>query len=281
MSVIRLWPSPMRWWTAPLAMVLGLVVMVALQVSGLPGQVTQNLQFIGFAALASLLPRFFVSRVEPKHVGLSIAGDRFWRRLAMGVVFGVAALHANAVLFLRSSDAAAQSPVEVVKALGFGQSPGQDIWLVITTTIMAPIGEEAFYRGLIFRGLFDGLRNLAGTAAGILSSPPVSLGLALLLSSIAFADAHGGRGQDAQYYALLVTGIIYALIFAISGSLLAAILAHCVNNCLGVFMALMAADIALPMAATIVLFAAPVITLALVFLWQSLLARPARLDVAP
>lgn len=270
------------WWIAPIGLVASMVMLVVTGLLGLSPLLGQNLQFVAYAVIATLLvfavtraPSWPAPRASVRAgLGLSLTGVGRFAAVTLGAV---ALIWLSSWLFERSSAQAAQSGEVVIRAMGFGQSSGQDLWLILGICALAPIGEEAIYRGLIFRGLFDGLGRL-----GAKWSPRTGRSLALLLSvalsAWIFADAHSGEGQEAQIYVLLFHGVIYALAYAVSGTIWAAIMAHSISNTLAVLDYVApwgdALDLTGPNMA--VLYAAPVVAFALTALWWAVI--PGRSD---
>lgn len=80
------------------------------------------------------------------------------------------------------------------------------------------------------RSLYDGLQKLHHKWLQCLSKP--ALVIAVLVSSIVFADSHGSEAQSVQVYVLAIMGVILALSYAMSGSLFAPVMAHAINNML-------------------------------------------------
>lgn len=273
MKHILLINTPIKWWIVPLAYLLSLVVLVGMPIllMNVPPTVMQNLSFVMFVVLATLLPLLFVRPVLRKHVGLQVKGDITWGRITLVTLIGYAALYLVSTIFESSSQEAAQSGEVVMRSFGFGQGTTSDILMMLAVTILAPLGEEALYRGLLFKGLFDGLKNIEAERFKKWLRPEVILLVALLISAQLFTSAHGGDGQDAQLVALFIHAIIYALIYAFSGSLIAPIMAHSLNNSTAVWqVARTASDLPMAQPALWLMYAAPFITLLLALLWRQL-----------
>ena len=105
--------------------------------------------------------------------------------------------------------------------LVFIQHPGGIGILVLAllvTAVAAPLCEEAFFRGILFRLLWSRL----------------PLGAAVVVSAIAFGLAHA---SPAVSFALLPVftymGIVLALVYAKTGSLTNTVLLHGLNNAVG------------------------------------------------
>lgn len=86
------------------------------------------------------------------------------------------------------------------------------VWLgVLTYGILAPLGEETVFRGV----LYGQLKKVSNVPA------------AIVLSGLAFGLFHGNLVQAVYATAL---GIVLALVYEIYGSILAAMLFHCIAN---------------------------------------------------
>lgn len=267
-------PSHLPWWLAPLAHLLSLLLLIGVSFLPLGAGLNQNLQFIAFMLLLSGLPWFFHRPVTRAEVALLSHAPTSWRRIAVVTVLGFLLLQLVAFIFESSSQAAAESSAAFIRSLELGKNNLNDILLILSMTVFAPLGEEALYRGLIFRSLYDGIPKIKLASLQRWLRPEFALGFALVVSAAIFAQAHGGEGQDAQTIALLLHGIIYALIFVISGSLLAAIMAHALNNAFALWQVFQAVpDVSLTPIATALIYLGPVLALALALGWQQLFPR--------
>jgi len=90
--------------------------------------------------------------------------------------------------------------------------------LVVMVVIGAPLAEEVFFRGLLHRAVADQL-----TAGSTNRSVRAGRAGAVLISSVIFAAIHL---QVLQFPALLVVGIVMAVLVEVSGRLGPAIWAH-------------------------------------------------------
>lgn len=85
---------------------------------------------------------------------------------------------------------------------------------VVVAGILAPVGEELFFRGI----LYTALRNRYGRIAAVIASAAV------------FALLHGE--WTAMAVPIWLAGVILALAYQATGSLVVPMLAHCVHNIL-------------------------------------------------
>lgn len=97
-------------------------------------------------------------------------------------------------------------------------SPGMYALFVVGAGLLAPIGEEFFFRAFLY--------NCAKRRLGI--------GLGLLVSALAFGFAHGG---PLLVLAIVPMGLVLGIAYEWSGSLWVPILMHAVNNTVGLLAA--------------------------------------------
>lgn len=236
--------TPLQWWLALFVFVISAIWMVLASALPLPPGLGEAVKFIGYCFCCVVSVRLCARPVARWHLGLhgaapASAGGQarpHWLKTAAVTAIALVLLLLLAKIFIRSSDAAAYSITKVFQSLGFGQSVANDVWIALTVTAFAPLGEEFLFRALIMRSLYDGLRKFRHTWLQCLSKPALALAVAVLVSSIAFADSHGGDGQGVQVYMLTVMGATLALSYAISGSLFAPVMAHAINNMLALLM---------------------------------------------
>jgi uncharacterized protein len=88
------------------------------------------------------------------------------------------------------------------------QSPALALFLFV---VIAPLCEETFFRGILFRGL----------------KSRFGLGIALAGTSMLFSAAHANLVQKGM---MIVLGCYFGVLVHLTGSLWASILAHAVNN---------------------------------------------------
>ncbi len=151
--------------------------------------------------------------------GRSLSDDGFAAGRLAGAL-GLGAIVGGALWFLTA-------PVDLVMAwltpghgdhplvvrLGSAAGVGNYTAVLLSGCLLAPLAEELFFRGLVFRVLVDRLGLAAGTA----------------LSSALFAAAHASLTWSPG---LVVTGAGLALLYAGARSLPAAMAAHAVVNLL-------------------------------------------------
>lgn len=93
--------------------------------------------------------------------------------------------------------------------------PGETAWLMFLLTVVVPIGEEVFFRGLVY----GGLRARWGVPA------------AALASAVFFSAVHV---QVIHALPIVVLGVILAALYERTGSLLPPIIAHGINNIIAI-----------------------------------------------
>lgn len=141
---------------------------------------------------------------------MGITRVRFWRNLGWGVV-GMAAIFAASITIAL---ALSQLGVEQTQAeeLSLARAtPATFLLIFLAGTVLAPVAEEIFFRGYVFRAFL--------TSRG---AP-----WAYVLSAGIFAIAHMNLPGLLSFFAI---GIILAYLFQRSGSLVPCIVAHSLNN---------------------------------------------------
>ena len=111
---------------------------------------------------------------------------------------------------------------ELPDRLGAGDSLGNTLLVVLLITIVAPLGEELFFRGFFFRAL----KNWRGVVP------------AAILTGLVFGAIHLGSSPVAFTVPLAVFGIGLCLLYHWSGSLYPSIALHALNNSVALGVAL-------------------------------------------
>jgi membrane protease YdiL (CAAX protease family) len=171
----------------------------------------QNLAFAGV-----VLFRVKVMRHLPLE-WLGLHAKKFGKMVLIGIGFGIAFIVMNLAtgwvfdyFFDIRQNQSEQFPV--VQGDYFGQ-----IMLFVAAAIIAPIGEEIFFRGYVFNALRQDLG-------------PV---IAIILSAVVFSLVHFGgatEGVIALLIPILFGGILLALASHLTESLVPCIIAHAMNN---------------------------------------------------
>ena len=110
------------------------------------------------------------------------------------------------------------------REMGLGQGTGQDLAILFSAVILAPVCEEILFRGIMLRAVHDhvqrrGYRHLAVV-------------LALVVSAVAFAMPHLGDSLVGRLaLAYLATGLAFGLVYLWTGSLTAAMVSHALQSC--------------------------------------------------
>jgi membrane protease YdiL (CAAX protease family) len=154
-----------------------------------------------------------------------------WQGAVAGVViFGLGELipylthHAMLFAGISSSDLKqldAQSPqIKLIDSILKSSVP-MKLFAVFVIAVVAPVGEEIFFRGFAYQGIRNRLGSKWGAA----------------LSSLAFAALHTNVPAFVAYFVL---GLILVWLFQRTKSLTAPILAHSLNNFISVMILLMA-----------------------------------------
>lgn len=126
---------------------------------------------------------------------------------------------------------------EMIESLNFGESTNNDFWLITGIVLLGPLLEELVFRWLIFSALRDLIQRFL--------SKPFAVGLAAVISSGLFVSIHGSPEQASQVLPLFVMGVIFALVYQLTGSLMAAFVAHALNNATAILFGLYQIDVGL------------------------------------
>lgn len=214
-----------RWWYAVVGVAAVVGLLFALVLLGWVGVWGQVAQFLLFMLVALAVPWAISRRATAVDWGWVPA--RPWRTAVVVAVLTVATFVVVEAIE-RLDPAAAQAAATVMRGFGLGHDATFDAVLVLCIVVLAPLGEELLFRGLIHRSLRDGLaRHLPpgwGVAVGAAVGAVVSAGL--------FAYAHGGEGQAQQLWQLVGIGLVLVLAFELTGSISAPVLLHSLNNTL-------------------------------------------------
>ncbi|MFI5036049.1 MAG: CPBP family intramembrane glutamic endopeptidase [Acidimicrobiales bacterium] len=144
--------------------------------------------------------------------------DEAWRIRpgdALYVLVGVACQGAVSVLYAPFHPKGLSTPVHHL----FDSSHGATlVALGVMSVAAAPLLEEWFFRGVVFRAL----RQALGSRPGALST-----GAAALVSAVLFALAHG---EPLQFAGLALLGVVLALLVERTGRLVPSVVAHASFN---------------------------------------------------
>jgi membrane protease YdiL (CAAX protease family) len=166
--------------------------------------------------LAAVL--FWVRAVKRAPIGaLGLPGQPF-RDLRFGALGGMALYVVSfiaGIIILLVGQAILGHPPSQPDQIPDSVQQGSFLWSGVVVVIAAPIGEETFFRGFLYRGL----------------RRRFSVWPAVLISSAAFALIHGA---PILILALFPVGIGLALIYERRQSLVASIAAHAVFNLIGI-----------------------------------------------
>jgi uncharacterized protein len=152
--------------------------------------------------------------------------DHPWRVRPGDVVYvalGVACQVGVAILYAPFHPKGLSRPVHHL----FDASHGATLLaLGLMSVVAAPLLEEWFFRGVVFRAL----RQAIGPHAGV-----VSTALAVLISAVLFALAHG---EPLQFAGLALLGVVLAVLVVRTGRLVPSVVTHASFNAVA-FTALM------------------------------------------
>lgn len=257
--------GPFRWWVPLVAYLAMMPILIGASLIGLPPQLGQMVAFVLYVVFATAIAA--ASRPMRAALGLN-------RPVSILVILMVAFAATVATSLIEligrqfSTDIANSTPI-VLERMGLGTSLWVDLALIVTICCLAPLGEEAIFRGLIFKGIFDTLRRWGGAWGRLW----VAFAIAAVVSAVLFAQSHGGEGQEASVvFALGLSGLIFAACYALTGSLWTAVMAHCLNNTLAMATALWGQD-DVAMISKLAIGAMPLLTWAFMYLWARALPQ--------
>ena len=222
-------PSSWPFWTAPLALLLGLMLAalggllidipaLAFGVHVGSGRLPPGLQIadtfvqdIGFVAAALLIAGWGGRRVRAWQFGLRATP---WRRAVGGVLALYLAFVAFSAVWAAALNVHAKE--KVLEQLGANRNAALLLGAAALTTVVAPICEEFLFRGFIFTAL----RNWSGPW------------VAAVLTGALFGAVHAQSAPVALLVPLGVLGFGLCILYWRTGSLYPCIAAHCINNSL-------------------------------------------------
>ncbi|MBK5229895.1 MAG: CPBP family intramembrane metalloprotease [Thermoleophilia bacterium] len=199
--------------------VIGLVAVFYLSLGGhthdsafiMGASILQDLVFVGTAIVVAGQS----GRVRAVDFGLRRAP--FWptvgKLTAVALTYFVALAIYSSIAHLTSDDTA--------NDLGAGNSTFGMVGFVLMAAVVAPIAEEFFFRGMVFRALANGMGVVA----------------AAVVSGVLFGALHidsFSLDRLLQVVALALLGVLFALLYAWSGTLYSTIALHATNNALAV-----------------------------------------------
>ncbi|MGC8498186.1 MAG: CPBP family intramembrane glutamic endopeptidase [Acidimicrobiales bacterium] len=204
------------------------LVGLAAGVAGYPGGLTalahavRNPWWASAASLVGLWCGFAAAIVAARRVGGLQPWPHQWRPRAADAWYLVVGVVAQFAVIL------AYRPFHV-RHLGrpatrlFGATSGASfVLLALLTTVGAPLIEEWFFRGVLLRGLRGLLGRLRGRVAAT---------LAVVLSAVAFALAHG---EPTQFAGLAALGVVLAVLALRTRRLVPSALTHLSFNAVAV-----------------------------------------------
>lgn len=204
---------------------IGILTVLSAVIAGVVGDPNRVLVFSALAtglAFGSATVVWVLALHRRQFAALGLASRRPWRELAYGLVAGVV-LYAFVILivsplllFLASLVFGEVAPPNQARLL-FAERPDQVEATVaaVGAIVAAPIGEELFFRGLLFRSLrrrfrFSVSAALSAAAFGLVHVLPLLIPL------------------------MFVVGLVLAYVFERRGSLIASIAAHAAFNVIGI-----------------------------------------------
>ena len=186
------------------------------------GGVAQDISFV----LVAVLLAWTVSRPHAWQFGLRRA-KRFWPAVGLSLLTLVATY---AFTFAYSAGVGLEEQQSTLDDLGVGTSPGITAAAAVLVVVLAPLIEEFFFRGFLYRSF--------RTSLGVW---PAALGAGAI-----FGAVHATTGVE--YVPILIfLGVALCLLYERTGSLYAPIAVHAVNNSLAFAASTEGADPTLPL----------------------------------
>lgn len=220
--------TPWRWWTAPIALLGGLVLAAAgalvvdLPAVALGAKLTSRHTPPGLAIADTVVQdvAFVLAAVYCAHIGgravrswqfgLRRPGVGWWRSARLIVLL----LLVFVVLSVVWSEVVNPSKEKLLEQLGTNEGALLLVLSAALTCVIAPICEEVLFRGFIF----SALRNWRGTLP------------AALITGLIFGGVHAGSAPALDLLPLAALGFGLCLLYRYTGSLYPAIVAHSLNN---------------------------------------------------
>jgi hypothetical protein len=218
-----------RWWEAILAFILGNLLLGGLAYAAIAGTSDGGGRVVlGAIALDLVFLGSLVLWLSKAHPGswTAIGIRATWRALATGagagvLLYGVVAFAVgSAVIWIleRLSSAPVEAPAQVPDDLSAAGSVGA----IVLAVILAPMTEEVFFRGILYRSV----RDRAGVVVGV------------AVSSLLFGAVHLVPADGASVWVLplvmTVTGAALALLYERSANLVVPVAAHVAFNAIGI-----------------------------------------------
>lgn len=219
--------SAFKTWYVLVAYLIAMLALIGLSflgdAFGLEGSLGGNwapcLQFILFVVLCVGFVWLLQGRPVVSDWGLTLSQPKRIALFSLGfAVFFLAVSYGLESVFEPMAEASKKGFL----SFGLGSTTAEAIPLVLTMTVLAPIGEEVLYRGLMFRAFRDGLTRYMPLKQ--------TIWIAIILSAAAFAFSHGNIDQKPQLGALALMGVLLAVAYQFTGSLFTTVMMHSVNN---------------------------------------------------
>lgn len=214
------WPA----WYAPAGFLIGLGVTLLLGAAiagiaiGLGGSRDGSPLQTALATIAQAAAFLGTALYLAGRLGRPTAADFGLRGLPISRALGATAVAAVAFYGLSAIYAAIVHPTgeqDVLEALGADEGTGYLLVTGIVVLVVAPVAEELFFRGFVYRALRN--RFTAGAAAGIVG--------------VVFGSIHySGPDTLPLLPVLALLGVTFCLLYEWSGSLYPAIALHAINN---------------------------------------------------
>ena len=166
------------------------------------------MQNVGLVAAAWI---FAAMTGRPAAADFGLRRSRWWPSVGWLLVAWIGFFALSAAWALAVS---LDEPQDLPQELGAENGTLNALAVVFVVTVIAPLGEELFFRGFFF----GALRNWRGPW------------LAALLSGFVFGGVHAGSSPIEYLVPLMIFGVALALLYEKTGSLYPPIALHALNN---------------------------------------------------
>lgn len=266
----------LRWWHAVIGYGIAIVCSLAVPLL-LIGMGEQAMQYNAVLVPIQFLAMFVVGVLAVR----MLRGHKFVRQdlgfvkpSVKELLYGIG----GAVLFVVVAQLASMLTPElsdagkkVAQQVGMGENFWRDMLVVLSATVAAPLGEEIIYRGIVFRGLHDGMKRLKQQW-----TQRLAFIVPALVSAVLFATSHGGEGQDKQVLYLIFFGLIAAWLYWKTKSLYVSVFMHSVTNMINFFLLALATTNPVSIWVYVLILVSPCIAMGCMMLADKA-TRPAKL----
>ena len=212
-----------EWKYGMIDMCIGMLILPDLLYLALYGRVNAaQVNFLSYFATAAVAV-YLLRRFLKHNLAVALAHP-FW--LSYRACCGYLAQMALSALVSIGIYAIAPSFANLNDANVNTMMQGDPRLMVMTVTILAPIVEECFYRGLLFRGIYP----RSPVAAWILS-----VGLFAMVHVVGYLGTYSPLGLVLSFVQYLPAGLVLCITYQRTGTIMGPILTHSLINLMAVY----------------------------------------------